>query len=455
MTRTDPTDVPRPDARLHFGVFFQGVNHWTIWSDPSSGSQIDPASFLRVARTAERGLFDAFFLGDGLRLRESEGGIHELDVAGRPDSITQLSALAAATERIGLVSTSNTTFNEPGDLARRLAGLDLLSEGRAGWNVVTTHNAWTGENFRRGGFLDHADRYRRAEEFLTVARAVWNGWAEDSVAGSVKSRSWSVPGGVGRVRSRGAQFDVDLTPTLPRSAQGHPVIFQAGDSGDGRDFGARNADVIFSAHGTDFDDALAFAEDIRRRLRAAGRAEDALRILPGTEIVIGATEKEAEEKARWVRLSQVTPAVALGIASRLWGIDLSGRDADDPLPSEDPVVARDRGTFGTRWVEDPREVVARWRAKAEANGWSLREAVIELGPQQRGHVGTPAGLAEKFARFVRHGAVDGFNVTPYLVPDGLDDIVELLVPELQERGVYRTAYTGATLREHLELAPAV
>ncbi|MER5965300.1 NtaA/DmoA family FMN-dependent monooxygenase [Streptomyces sp. NPDC002057] len=455
MTRTDPADVPRPDAQLHFGVFFQGVNHWTIWSDPSSGSQIDPASFLRVARTAERGLFDAFFLGDGLRLRESEGGIHELDVAGRPDSITQLSALAAATDRIGLVSTSNTTYNEPVDLARRLAGLDLLSGGRAGWNVVTTHNAWTGENFRRGGYLDHADRYHRAEEFLSLARAVWNSWAEEAAADSADARSWSVPEAVGRVRHRGAQFDVDLAPTLPRSAQGHPVIFQAGDSGDGREFGARNADVIFSAHGTDFDDALAFAEDIRRRLRAAGRAEDALRILPGTEIIIGVTEKEAEEKARWVRLSQVTPAVALGIASRLWGFDLSGRDADGPLPTEDPVVAQDKGTFGTRWVEDPRAVVARWRAKAEANGWSLRETVIELGPQQRGHVGTPGALAEKFARFVRHGAVDGFNVTPYLVPDGLDDIVELLVPELQERGVYRSAYTGTTLREHLGLPPAV
>ncbi|KQX46193.1 MULTISPECIES: NtaA/DmoA family FMN-dependent monooxygenase [unclassified Streptomyces] len=454
MTRTDPTDVPRPDARLHLGVFFQGVNHWTIWSDPSSGSQIDPASFLRVARTAERGLFDAFFLGDGLRLRESEGGVHELDVAGRPDSITQLSALAAVTERIGLVSTSNTTYNEPGDLARRLAGLDLLSGGRAGWNVVTTHNAWTGENFRRGGFLAHADRYRRAEEFLSVARAVWNGWAEGAVAGSAEARSWSVPEAVGRVRSRGAQFDVDLAPTLPRSAQGHPVIFQAGDSGEGREFAARNADVVFSAHGTDFGEALAFAEDVRGRLRAAGRAEDALRILPGTEIVIGATPKEAEEKARWVRLSQVTPAVALGIASRLWGIDLAGRDADGPLPAEEPVVARDTGTFGTRWVDDPRAVVAEWRARAEANGWSLRETVIELGPQ-RGHVGTPGGLAEKFARFVRHGAVDGFNISPYLVPDGLDDIVDLLVPELQERGVYRTAYTGTTLREHLGLAPVV
>ncbi|MFD9030698.1 NtaA/DmoA family FMN-dependent monooxygenase [Streptomyces sp. NPDC059567] len=453
MTRTDLSDVPRPDARLHLGVFFQGVNHWTIWSDPASGSQIDPDSFRRVAQTAERGLFDAFFLGDGLRLREVDGRIHDLDVAGRPDSITQLSALAAVTHRIGLVSTSNTTFNEPGDLARRLSGLDLLSRGRAGWNIVTTDNAWTGANFRRGGFLDHADRYRRAEEFLTTARAIWDGWADGAIADTVDARSWSVPGAVNRVRHRGAQFDLDLAPTLPRSAQGHPVIFQAGDSADGRDFAARHADVIFSAHGTEFDDALAFAEDIRRRLRAAGRPEDDLRILPGTEIIIGATEKEAEEKARWVRLEQVTPAAALGIAGLLWGIDLSGRDADGPLPAEDPVVVENTGAFGARRIADPRAVVAEWRAKAEANGWSLRETVIELGPQ-RGHVGTPAGLAEKFVRFARHGAIDGFNISPYLIPDGLDDVVDLLVPELQERGAYRSAYTGTTLREHLGLREA-
>ncbi|MFJ9808554.1 NtaA/DmoA family FMN-dependent monooxygenase [Streptomyces sp. NPDC101158] len=452
MTATDPNDVPRPDAQLHFGVFFQGVNHWTIWSHPDSGSQIDPASFRRVAQTAERGLFDAFFLGDGLRLRETGGEIHELDVAGRPDSLAQLSALAAVTHRIGLVSTSNTTFNEPVDLARRLASLDLLSEGRAGWNVVTTDNAWTGANFRRGGFLDHADRYRRAEEFLSVARAVWDGWADGAVAESADARSWSVPGTIGRVRAAGPQFDVDLAPTLPRSAQGHPVIFQAGDSPDGRDFAARNADVIFSAHGQDFDDALAFAEDIRRRLRAAGRPEDALRILPGTEIIIGTTEKEAEEKARWVRQEQVTPATALAVAGRLWNLDLSGRDADGPLPAEDPVVLENTGAFGSARIADPRTVVAEWRAKAEANGWSLRETVIELGPQ-RGHVGTPSELADRFTRFARHGAIDGFNVSPYLIPDGLDDIVDLLVPELQERGAYRTSYTGSTLREHLGLAP--
>lgn len=442
------TDVPFPDAELHFGVFFQGVNHWTIWSDPASGSQIDPASYRHVAQTAERGLFDAFFLGEGLRLREVDGRIHDLDVAGRPDAITQLAALAAVTDRIGLVSTSNTTFNEPADLARRLASLDLLSGGRGGWNVVTTDNAWTGANFRRGGYLDHADRYRRAEEFLRVARAIWDGWADDW-AGDGTSR-WARDGAVTPVRERTSQFDVELSPTLPRSAQGHPVIFQAGDSSDGRDFAARNADVIFSAHGTDFDDALAFATDIRRRLREFGRPEDDIRILPGTEIIIGDTEEEAREKERWVRLGQVTPATALTIAGLTWNRDLSDRDADGPLPDEDPIVEENDGSFGSRRVADPFAVVKMWREKAEAHGWSLRETVIELGPQ-RGHVGTPAGLADKFAHFVRHGAVDGFNVSPYIVPDGLDDIVDKLVPELQERGVYRTAYAGSTLREHLGL----
>ncbi|MDT3400319.1 NtaA/DmoA family FMN-dependent monooxygenase [Streptomyces sp. B1866] len=450
MTDADDRDVPRPDAQLHFGVFFQGVNHWTVWSDPASGSQIDPATFRRVAQTAERGLFDAFFLGEGLRLREVDGRIHELDVAGRPDAITQLSALAAVTDRIGLVSTSNTTYNEPADLARRLAGLDLLSQGRAGWNVVTTDNAWTGANFRRGGYLDHADRYRRAELFLNAARAIWDGWADDAPAPSAGARSWAAPGAVRRVRVRDEQFDLDLAPLLPRSPQGHPVIFQAGDSAEGRDFAARNADVVFSAHGDDFDDALAFAEDLRRRLRAAGRPEDDLRILPGTQIIIGATEEEAREKARWIRLQQVTPATALQITGLMWGIDLSDRDADGPLPAEDPVAVENTGAFGTRRVAAPHAAVATWRAKAEANGWSLRETVIALGPQW-GHVGTPAGLAEKFARFVRHGALDGFNLSPYLVPDGLDDVVDLLIPELQERGVYRTAYTGTTLREHLGL----
>ncbi|MDH6286531.1 alkanesulfonate monooxygenase SsuD/methylene tetrahydromethanopterin reductase-like flavin-dependent oxidoreductase (luciferase family) [Rhodococcus opacus] len=181
----------RPGAQVHFGVFFQGVNHTTIWSDPSSGSQIDFETFRRVALTAERGLFDAFFLGEGLRLREQEGKILDLDIVGRPDAITQLAALAGITRHIGLVATQNTTYNEPADLARRLSGLDLLSGGRAGWNAVTTDNAWTGENFRRGGYLDHADRYERAGQFLDTARAIWDAWVDGAVATSTDAPSWS------------------------------------------------------------------------------------------------------------------------------------------------------------------------------------------------------------------------------------------------------------------------
>ncbi|QAY69275.1 NtaA/DmoA family FMN-dependent monooxygenase [Xylanimonas protaetiae] len=438
------TDHPlvRPHAQVHFGVFFQGVNHTTIWSDPESGSQTDFASFERVVRTAERGLFDAFFLGEGLRLRESRGRLHDLDVVGRPDAVTQLAALAAVTERIGLVATQNTTYNDPADLARRLQSLDVLSGGRAAWNVVTTDNAWTGANFRRGGYLDHAERYERAAAVLRTARAIWDAFPD---AGDDVSRV-EVAGSALRTPA-----DVAIDPTTPRSPQGHPVIFQAGDSPAGRDFAAAHADVIFSAHGSVLDDALAFAADVRRRVVAAGRPEDDLKIFPGTSIIVGDTPADAEEKARWVRSQQVTPATALSIVGNVWGEDLSGYDPDGPLPAHDPVVEelggeRGSATTGAR----TREIAQKWRAISEAEGLSIRQLVIR-NSGERGFVGTPSTVAEELTRWVRTGAVDGFNITPWIVPSGLDDIVDRVVPELQERGAYRTAYEGTTLREHVGL----
>jgi FMN-dependent oxidoreductase (nitrilotriacetate monooxygenase family) len=432
--------LTRPDAQVHFGVFFQGVNHTTIWSDPDSGSQTDFATFERVARTAERGLFDAFFLGEGLRLRESRGALHDLDVVGRPDAITQLAALAAVTERIGLVATQNTTYNDPVDLARRLASLDVLSGGRAAWNVVTTDNAWTGENFRRGGYLDHARRYDRAEQVLATARRVWDGWPDGD-------------GPVAHVSVHGELLDAEIDPTTPRSRQGHPVIFQAGDSAQGRDFAARSADVIFSRHGSVLADALAFAADIRSRVVTAGRPEDDVLIFPGTAVVVGDTAAEAEEKDRWVRWNQVTPATALHVVGTIWGEDLSGYDPDGPLPAHDPVVAELGGEGGTSTTgARTHEVAARWRAIAEADGLSIRELVVRV-TGERAFVGTPSAVADRLVEFVRTGAVDGFNISPWIVPSGLDDIVDRVVPELQERGAYRTAYTGTTLREHLGLRP--
>ncbi|MFF2269123.1 NtaA/DmoA family FMN-dependent monooxygenase [Cellulosimicrobium cellulans] len=440
--------IVRPDAHVHFGVFFQGVNHTTVWSSPDSGSQIDVATFERVVRTAERGLFDAFFLGEGLRLREHRGRLHDLDVAGRPDAITQLAALAAITTRIGLVATQNTTYNDPADLARRLASLDALSGGRAAWNVVTTDNAWTGANFRRGGWLDHADRYERAEQLLATARQIWDAWPTE------EPTEEPVDGAGGRVEHvsvHSGLVDVEVDPTVPRSPQGHPVIFQAGDSPQGRDFAARSADVIFSRHGTDLDDAIEFAADIRRRTVAAGRPADDVKIFPGTAVVVGDSPADAEEKARWVRWNQVTPQTAIAFVEQVWGEDLSGYDPDGPLPAHDPaveVIGVERGA--ARDGSRAREIAAQWRARSEAEGLSIRELVVAVN-SERGFEGTASQVADQLVRFVRTGAVDGFNVSPWIVPSGLDDIVDRVVPELQERGAYPTEYVGTTLREHLGL----
>ncbi|SDB93384.1 FMN-dependent oxidoreductase, nitrilotriacetate monooxygenase family [Sanguibacter gelidistatuariae] len=436
MTRTD---LLRPHAHVHLGVFFQGVNHSTIWSDPASGSQIDFATFRRIITTAERGLFDAFFLGEGLRLREQRGQLHDLDVVGRPDAITQLAALAAITTHIGLVATQNVTYNDPADLARRLASLDVLSGGRAAWNIVTTDNAWTGENFRRGGWLEHSQRYARAGEFVRAAQAIWNGWDDAALTQQP-------------VTFTGTTVDLTTVPTLPRSPQGHPVLFQAGDSPDGRDFAVSHAEVIFSAHGSDYDDALAFAEDIRARSRAIGRDPDAVKILPGTQFVLGDTPAEALEKARWVKEQQVTPATALSLLGQVWGEDLSGYDPDGPLPAHDPAIAEIDGTRGSaQHGRSPHEIARALRARAEAENLSIRELIIAQ-ERQRGFVGTPSAVADELVRWVRTGASDGFNITPWIVPSGLDDVVDQLVPELQERGAYRTEYSATTLRGHLGLS---
>lgn len=247
----------------YLAAHFPGVNNTTVWADPDSGSHIEFAGFEHFARTAERGLFDFLFLAEGLRLREHKGQVFDQDVVGRPETATVLSALAAVTTHIGLTGTFNSTFNEPYDLARTLATLDRVSGGRAAWNVVTSHNAFTGANFRRGGYLDGADRYRRAADFVSLARTLW-----ESHRGSDGSFDW-----------HSDFFDVHGTFPVPETPQISPVIFQAGDSDEGRDFAARHAEVIFSAH-TEAEDRKAFRTDIDQRLAAVGRRPDSLKIYP-------------------------------------------------------------------------------------------------------------------------------------------------------------------------------
>jgi len=433
---------------IHLAAHFPGVNNTTVWADPNAGSQIEFDSFVHLARTAERGLFDFFFLAEGLRLREHRGRIYELDVVGRPDTFTVLAALAGVTDRIGLTGTINTTFNEPFEVARQFATLDHLSGGRAGWNIVTSSDAFTGANFRRGGFLDHADRYVRAEEFLAVAQGFWDSWEADAVLADVEAGIYVDPDRIRSIEHSGAQFGVRGFATLPAGPQGHPVLLQAGDSPEGRAFGARHADALFTLQAS-LEDGQRYYADVKGRARSYGRDPDLLKVFPAATFVIGDTADDAEDRARHIRYQQVSGATAIAMLEQVWGRDLSEYDPDGPLPGFDP--SGDTGiTQGRVRHGDPVALARRWRERAEAQRLSIRELVIAVTSRQQ-FVGTAEQIAEEIDLYIQADACDGFILVPHLTPHGLDEFVDKVVPLLQERGAFRTAYAGETLREHLEL----
>ncbi|MGX1738997.1 LLM class flavin-dependent oxidoreductase [Corynebacterium flavescens] len=423
------TTTPR---QVHLAAHFPGVNNTTIWSHPDSGSHIDFSSFEHLAQTAERGLFDFFFLAEGLRLREHKSEIFDLDVAGRPNTLSVLAAVAAVTKHIGLAGTLSSTYNEPYELARQLATLDNLSAGRAAWNVVTSPDAFTGENFRRGGFLDYADRYLRAEDFIQVARELW-----DAEPGEVVSHASRF-------------FDIDATSHTPRPPQGHPVVLQAGDSDAGREFAAGSADIIFTRH-SELGEAQSFYSDVKRRLARYGRDEEDLKIFPGITVIIGDNEADAREKAEHEHFQQVSGPGAIAFLEQIWGRDLTSYDPDGPLPEVEPDFSAASVTRGkVRHIKDPQQIAKKWRDLATAKNLSIRELVIEVS-SRTSYVGTPGAVAEQLAHAVDQRAADGFILVPAVSPGGLDEFVERVVPELQDRGVYRDSYPATTLRGNLGL----
>lgn len=444
--------------RMRLAVHFPGVNNTTVWGDPQAGSMIDPASFRHLARTAERGCFDFFFLAEGLRMREHAGRLHELDVAGRPDGIAILAALAAETEHLGLVTTITTTYHEPHELARQLGTLDHLSGGRAGWNLVTSSDAFTGANLRRGAYLPYAARYERGEQFVEAVNALWSSWREDDVLADAESGRFLRRADPGRFAYHGSQVDIAGEFTVPALPQGRPVLLQAGDSPAGRDFAARHADGIFTRHGT-LEAGRAFSADVKGRLAAHGRAPEDLLILPGTTFVLGDTDAEARELAHDVRRAQVSGPHAIMFLEQLWNRDLSAYDPDGPLPDVDPDVeseARAQGSAMARSLNRDAVAIAReWRERAEAGGLSIRDLVIEMNGRQA-FVGSPATVAAALDAHVQADACDGFILVPHLTPGGLDRFVDEVVPLLQERGVLRTGYDDGdgTLRSTLGLRAA-
>ena len=428
--------------QLHIGAFLQGVGHTIAWRHPDHAKFTEFETYVRFAQTAERGKLDLIFFGEGLVVREHQEKFFGPIVNGRPDTLALLPALAAVTQKIGLAATISSTYNQPYELARQLASIDHVSSGRAAWNVVTSFSNSAAKdsggdqiafNFSKEKHLEHATRYDRAREFVALIKQLWDSWEDDALAdGRID------PAGVHALDHRGAWFSVRGPLDVPRAPQGHPVIIQAGQSDDGRDLAARIADVIFSPF-RNIDESKAHYADIKARMQRYGRPAEHLRVLPGLAVIVAPTEAEAQAKSAYYRELLATPAIQRYLLSEPSGYDFSRVDLDGPFPDLDTADPAVNGAL-----------LERWKKQAREENLTVRQLVEKATPRWA-LVGSPAQVADHFQHWLEEEASDGFLLTPTLFPGDLDDFVDLVVPELQRRGLFRTEYEGATLREHLGL----
>jgi len=407
-------------------------HHVAAWRHPQTDLDSNPFKvFRQQVRNAEAACLDAVFFADSVALT---GNIPSLE------PLTLLSALAASTERIGLIGTATTTYNEPYTVARQFASLDQLSDGRAGWNLVTSDNAAEAANFGRDQHVGHAERYARAREFHQVVTGLWDSWQDGALVNDKAGGVLADPAKIRKLDHRGEHFAVAGPLNVTRSPQGRPVIVQAGGSEVGRDLAAATAEVVFTAQPT-LAKAQNFYRDIKRRVADKGRHPDSLKIMPGLFAVVGASQAEADDK--FGELQQlIEPKAGLALLGRMIGnFDLSGYPLDGPLPElpETQDGQRSRQQLLTNL--------------AQGENLSIRQ-LYERIAGGRGHftvIGTAQTVADQIQEWFEGGGADGFNFMAPALPGGLDDFLALVVPELQRRGLFRTAYTGTTLREHLGL----
>lgn len=428
--------------KIKLGAFLPGGGqHIAAWRHP--GQPADGATNFefhrQLALTAERGLFDAYFLADGLSVAfgGKEGG--NAKAAGF-EPLTLFAALAPLTTHLGFIATSTTTYEEPFITARKFASLELISNGRSGWNVVTSVGDDTAQNFNRGRQLPHAERYARAREHVDVVTALWDSWEDDAFIRDKATGRFYDKHKVHDIDHDGPHFRVKGPLNVSRSPQGYPVIVQAGSSEAGRQLAAETAEVIFTAHQT-LESAQEFYRDIKSRAVAAGRNPDHVLILPGFAPFVGRTEAEAREKYRALT-ELIVPEDGIALLNSLTGgtLDLRGYPLDGPLPPS-------AETEGNK----SRQVLI--REIADEHGFTIRQ-LYEWVATARGHytfVGSVTQVADKLQEWFENGASDGFNILPPYLPGALDDFVDLVIPELQRRNLFRTAYEGATLRENLGL----
>ena len=434
----------KSDDKMRLGLFINPTgHHQAAWRSRESqaDANVNLQHYIDIAKRAEAAKIDAIFLADNQGMRsgppEVVGRVAQYVAGFEP--LTLLSALASVTSSIGLIATASTTFNQPYQIARKFASLDHLSGGRAGWNIVTSGTATReAENF---GFSEHPDyerRYERAVEFVDICRGLWDSWDDDAFVRDRETGIFSDMSKLHVLDHHGAFFDVRGPLNVPRCPQGYPLHVQAGTSSTGKDFAARYAEMMFVGVQS-LDNAQTVYADVKGRAEQFGRNPDHIKIMPGLALTVAATESEALEKFEELQSLLTTP-VALNILSmRMNGADLSVYDLEKPFPDDIVMPTGSRSGFEVM-------VERSWREKL-----SIRELALKTAGSLAGLTiyGSAAQLADVMEDWFRNEGCDGFNLQPSTFPGGLNDMVTLLIPELQRRGLFRTEYEGRTLRENL------
>ena len=430
------------DRKMRLGAFMRPVSiHTAAWRYPGAfkDANFNFKHYQRFVATLERGCFDAFFMADHLAvLNMPMNALKRSATVSSFDPLTLLPALAVTTEHIGLVATASTTYNEPYHVARKFASLDHISEGRAGWNVVTSANPDEALNFGFEQHMAHADRYARAYEFYKVVTGLWDSWADDAFIHDAENGIYFDPEKLHVLNHSGPHLKVRGPLNIARPIQGWPVIVQAGASEAGRELAAETAELVFGG-ANNLDDAMLYSADLKRRMATFGRDPEALKILPGAFVVVGDTLAQA--RARKEKLdSLVHPDSGIATLSVLLGCDVSNLDLDGPLPE---LAESNASQSGQRKLIDMayRENLTVGQL-AQYVGGSF--STLEI-------VGTPTTIVDQMEEWFLAGGCDGFNIMFPFLPDGLDDFVDKIVPELQRRNLFRHTYEGKTLRENLGL----
>lgn len=428
--------------QMSLGAFLMATGHHVAaWRHPEvpADAGLDFQQYKALAQTAEAACFDALFVADSVAAPPGEIA-SRMARSDHFEPLTLLSALSAVTERIGLIGTVTTSYNEPYHVARKFASLDHLSGGRAGWNLVTSDAAAEALNFGRDTHLGHAERYSRAREFHQVVSGLWDSWADDAFTRDKAGGRYYDPAKLRQLDHQGEHFRVKGPLNVARSPQGRPVVVQAGSSPAGLDLAAQTAEVVFTAQ-TSLAAAQAFYADLKGRLAAYGRSRDAVKIMPGVFVVVAASEEAAKAKFEAFQ-ALVEPQVGVALLGRMLGnFDLSAYPLDGPLP-ELPLT--DSG-------QRSRQTLLSELAQREQLSLGQLGRRIAGG---RGHyslIGTPTQIADQLQAWFEQEAADGFNVLVPHLPGGLEDFARLVVPELQRRGLFRRQYQGRTLRDHLGL----